>query len=483
MERAYSERHERDTDENEAEVDGAHRCFRAAAALATAKRLASELAGHGLLVGREQLEEVAMSKWRYLCCLVVTGCGGATFESAPTDGASASNDLALIGLRDVEGSPGVVPKSELTDRKGRRWARLRKAVFVPDEPTNQDITPRPAGRKHYSELTRDELAERLRPRTLYQGYEYQLATPDYEAADRARSGEFDNFASPPSQPDELPVDRQGQATFPPDARSQRRANTSFPYATVVWITNSTQTSSCTGTMIGRSTLITAAHCVHSGSGFFSTRRWAPAVDSQDGTANKFPYRPGGPFPSTNNSVVAGCYAVTVPGGWDSDKDVEDDYAVMEFSSMFGNPCSIFPGDQVGWQGFAVIPGLLLNGKNVLLDGYPGDGDGTPGTGCPPESLCPPPFSFLFCGGTCNMPQIWGTSQTNTTVGGIFDPGEQVIRHHVDTTGGQSGSGIIRIVDGNRFVVGVHKGYDGNDSNWGRHLTSDTVSFIRANSAL
>jgi V8-like Glu-specific endopeptidase len=61
-----------------------------------------------------------------------------------------------------------------------------------------------------------------------------------------------------------------------------------------------------------------------------------------------------------------------------------------------------------------------------------------------------------------------------------------LSHDIDTSGGQSGSGLYNTAQGFRKVVGVHVGCQENlfgDYNEARRIDSSVVSFIQSHSAL
>lgn len=200
-------------------------------------------------------------------------------------------------------------------------------------------------------------------------------------------------------------------------------------------------------------MITAAHCLHSGSSWLSGA-WleSPGVDSQD--VNQTPY-------GTETCVwgtISGAYAAGSTGA-------ENDYAVIEFSG-----CGRAPGNAVGWLGVWSRDDTALENQTMYIYGYPGDNDS--------ENNC----TLCCVGGSCLWPSIWGSgSATNAKVSGT-----DRIRYDTDATGGQSGSAVYNIYNSNRYVVGVHKGHSWSlwDGwfNTGRRVNNAFMSFLETHSA-
>ena len=86
-----------------------------------------------------------------------------------------------------------------------------------------------------------------------------------------------------------------------DNRVVRRDNTSYPWSTVTYLPRDGGGYSGSGTMIGASTALTAAHVVHNGINWLELPWFAPGTDFQDAT--RFPF---GQF---------GCYTVSIPSAF------------------------------------------------------------------------------------------------------------------------------------------------------------------------
>jgi glutamyl endopeptidase len=133
----------------------------------------------------------------------------------------------------------------------------------------------------------------------------------------------------------------------------------FPWTTVVkiegqWDANNSFT--CTGWMLGPSTVVTAGHCVYN---FIGTKTFAynvtitPALNTDD--ANSMPF---GSCRTLNESVLT---------PWFDNGDGGYDYGVYKLA------CRI--GQRTGNLGFKIVSGEGV-GTTTALTGYPGDKGGT-----------------------------------------------------------------------------------------------------------
>ncbi|BCU10608.1 MAG: serine protease [Microcystis sp. M048S1] len=156
----------------------------------------------------------------------------------------------------------------------------------------------------------------------------------------------------------------------------------------------------TGWFIGPRTVMTAGHCVYS----HSNGGWARSIEvipGMDGASRPFGSQVGTSF----RSVL----------GWTRDQNQEYDYGAIILPN-----CQL--GNRVGWFGFAVLSDSSLQGLTVNNSGYPGD----------------KPF---------------GTQWFNA--GAISTVRPRKIYYMIDTYGGQSGSPVWRLLNGERHAVGVH----------------------------
>jgi glutamyl endopeptidase len=120
--------------------------------------------------------------------------------------------------------------------------------------------------------------------------------------------------------------------------------TSFPYRAVVLITFSG--GRCSGWMIGKNTVATAGHCVHSGRG----GRWRTSV-------RVYPGRNG------SSSPYGSCTARTLYSvlGWVNSSSEEYDYGAIKLNCNIGNT--------TGYFGFSTS---MSTSTALTVGGYPGD---------------------------------------------------------------------------------------------------------------
>lgn len=136
-----------------------------------------------------------------------------------------------------------------------------------------------------------------------------------------------------------------------DDRVKVDPTTTFPARAVglITFTQGTGNFTCTGWLIGKNTVATAGHCVHSGG---SSGIWSTSVKF-------FPGRNGtsSPFGSCGAKSL---HSVT---GWTNDNDERFDYGVIKLDCNKGNT--------VGWFGFW-WQAASLTGLKSTINGYPGD---------------------------------------------------------------------------------------------------------------
>jgi glutamyl endopeptidase len=156
----------------------------------------------------------------------------------------------------------------------------------------------------------------------------------------------------------------------------------------------------TGWFIGGRTVMTAGHCVYS----HANGGWARSIEVIPGMDAAI--RPFGSQVGTSFRSVL---------GWTRDKNHEYDYGAIILPN-----CTL--GNRVGWFGFAALSNNSLNNLLVNNSGYPAD----------------KPF---------------GTQWFNA--GTITNVQPRKLYYMIDTYGGQSGSPIWRLLNGERHVVGIH----------------------------
>jgi V8-like Glu-specific endopeptidase len=342
----------------------------------------------------------------------------------------------------------VLAKSEyssLQAPKGQPLTRLREAKFV-----KNSVYPRvapPAGEElePVLELSDAELQEALRPVVLMDGQEYTVdaSMTGFVRQLRATAADRRTRSYTPLLRDE--AERAHARALQPtsgiiggDNRVVRRDNTVYPWSTVTYLPRGSGGYSGSGTMIGPSTALTAAHVVHNGTNWLELPSFAPGSDRDDPT--QFPFG------------VFGGYNVTIPTAWinNAGGDARFDYAVVEFSG-YGD----FPGNATGWKGLWEAPDNVVTGNLMYVYGHPSD-------------------KF--------QPQIWG-NEGNGLLNG------QYINFFMDAWYGDSGSGLyVYDSDGWPYVVGVLRGATGaigddTKPNFGRRVTRDVFDFIIAYSAL
>jgi V8-like Glu-specific endopeptidase len=219
-----------------------------------------------------------------------------------------------------------------------------------------------------------------------------------------------------------------------------------------------ESSNGSGTLIGPSTALSAAHVFwdEDNSTWEPDHRWAPGFDSQDADPS-----PWGEW--------FRCYWVSIPVGYIALETHDFDYAVVDFdagcNSVRNGVNSDHPGSTVGWLGHYTASATEIEARTGHVRGYPGPGS----CGIPPQP--------------CSV-RVWGDisspSQNDATSNGI--------RHQADTTGGQSGSAYYIYVDPScsgcgfgAYLVGIHRA-GGESYNLARRYTSAVRSFMKANSS-
>jgi V8-like Glu-specific endopeptidase len=155
---------------------------------------------------------------------------------------------------------------------------------------------------------------------------------------------------------------------------------------------------CSGALVAAKYTLTAGHCVysHNDGGWARTIEVIPGLD---GT-----YKPYG-------SAYAS-YMRTYQG-WTQNRDSNYDFALITLDRTIGN--------STGWFGYASYS--TVNGVTANLGGYPGDRDSG--------------LRLYYHYGAIN----------SSTADRVY--------YTIDTAGGQSGSGVYRIVNGSRYIFAVH----------------------------
>lgn len=175
----------------------------------------------------------------------------------------------------------------------------------------------------------------------------------------------------------------------------------------------------TGWFCGPHTLVTAGHCVFvKNSGVPNRDGWVRSITvipGRNGTQQPF-----GSVVSTNFRTVT---------GWADSGNQEYDYGAIILPTDLGST--------TGWLGFGVFSDATLRSSIANISGYPGDKPA----------------------GT-----QWYHGRKVTSVA------PRTVHYDVDTFGGQSGSGVYRIADGQRRAIAIHA-YGGGTANSGTRITS------------
>ncbi|MEO5681149.1 MAG: serine protease [Chitinophagaceae bacterium] len=189
-----------------------------------------------------------------------------------------------------------------------------------------------------------------------------------------------------------------------DDRVRINPTTSFPWRAIcaLKITAADGTRWIgTGWLVSPRTVITAGHVVymHDHGGWARSIEVIPAMNDA-----------ARPYGSCSSSTFRSV------NGWTGSKNSDYDYAAIVL------PANCRLGDRTGWFGLAVKDDAFLRNAILNLSGYPGDKGGN---------------------------QQWFMSRKTKSVSA------RRIVYDIDTMGGQSGSPVWILVNGQRYGVGVH----------------------------
>nr|WP_042182638.1 trypsin-like serine protease [Kibdelosporangium sp. MJ126-NF4]CEL15118.1 Glutamyl endopeptidase precursor, blaSE [Kibdelosporangium sp. MJ126-NF4]CTQ93286.1 Glutamyl endopeptidase precursor (EC 3.4.21.19), blaSE [Kibdelosporangium sp. MJ126-NF4] len=140
-----------------------------------------------------------------------------------------------------------------------------------------------------------------------------------------------------------------QSIIGPDNRVRVNPTTNFPARATVLITRTsggTERQHCTGWMFGASLVLTAGHCVWSGSAFYEGLKFYPGYNG-------------------DTAPYGSCTATTlrVSNGYRTNGSADEDYGGAKLNCTIGNT--------VGWYG-AYATTASLNGTATTIQGYGGD---------------------------------------------------------------------------------------------------------------
>lgn len=216
----------------------------------------------------------------------------------------------------------------------------------------------------------------------------------------------------------------------PDDRTQVSNTNVYPWRAIASLLITAADNSMwigTGWFIGPHTLLTAGHVV------FIKNSGVPGRDGWVKSIQVMPGRNGAslPYGTVTSSSLR---SVT---GWTDSGDENFDYGAIILNTDLGNT--------VGWFGYQVLNDGDLTASTVNIAGYPGD---------------KPAGTMWF--------------QANK----VASVGPRKVYYDIDTAGGQSGSPVWRLVNGNRYGVAVHA-YGGQSTNSGTRITSPVASNIAA----
>jgi V8-like Glu-specific endopeptidase len=175
----------------------------------------------------------------------------------------------------------------------------------------------------------------------------------------------------------------------------------------------------TGWFIGPHTLMTAGHVVYiKNSGVAGRDGWVKSIQVMPGrNGSTLPY---GSVTSTNFRTVS---------GWINNGDENYDYGAIIIPTELGNT--------VGWFGFGVYSDADLLATTGNISGYPGD-------------------------------KPAGTQWYDARK--IASVNSRKVYYDIDTAGGQSGSAVYRIIDGQRYGFAIHA-YGGATTNSGTRIVT------------
>ena len=227
-----------------------------------------------------------------------------------------------------------------------------------------------------------------------------------------------------------PVDEVLETVHGPDDRVQITNTTIYPWRAIASLLITAADNSMwigTGWFIGPHTLATAGHVVFiKNSGVPGRDGWVKKIQVMPGrNGNTLPY---GSVTSSNFRSVT---------SWTNNGDENFDYGAIIIPTNLGNT--------TGWFGFGVYPDADLLSSVGNISGYPGD-------------------------------KPTGTQWYDARR--IASVNSRKVFYDIDTAGGQSGSGVYRIINGSRMGIAVHA-YGGATTNSGTRINQDVFNNLVA----
>lgn len=367
--------------------------------------------------------------------------------------------------------------------EGRSWVR---ADVLSDEERKSIID---AGRPRKNPSV-EELAAMYRGQLLLKGVHYIEAEPNLEMVRKIQEG----YA--PETHSQIP--REARKIHGSDTRaSQVSVLSVYPRGTVAF-----GEQSCTGTKIGSTTMLTAAHCV------FNTVTTNPVTNDTwvcgsgsvtAGTCTPPRWRWGVNGLNGNGDwSVSGCPGVVIPTAFVNITSATSDeerwaFAELDFAAVNFSGCTV---PNVGWMGTIVANDSMLSGVVGSVLGYPvratcpsasdgavgfsGPGNTILGTTCPgvgswPGSTLQYTNTAIPAGGA----KLWGSSVVGVSPGTLHPAG--TILTTIDITGGESGAALYWPINANGTdprVIGVVSNSEDGFERFNR-WTAGTFNFVAA----
>ena len=230
-------------------------------------------------------------------------------------------------------------------------------------------------------------------------------------------------------------DAAPRAVFKPDSRQVSTPTTVFPNRAVCRllvrfpITASNLVYAGTGNMIGSRHVLTAAHVIYNP----LEGGWASTIIVEAG-------RDGSGKLVASESLVWPNFKQRSVTGYTEGLDIDYDYALITLNKGFS----------VGSFGLLYASDSTLDNTTAYLLGYAGE------RGSPP-----------------------GSQQFGVPTGGkITDYDSRLVYYSIDSSGGQSGSGVYRFWNGKHAIIAVHGGQYDSDENRGARITKARHDQIR-----